>query len=69
MEKVGWDKTTQLLEEISLTAGKIYVRGKLIARGPRKRADYILYYKPNILPLRIEYLPRPSKDYIHAVLF
>ena len=28
--------------------GKIYVRGKLTARGARKRADYILYFKPNI---------------------
>jgi type I restriction enzyme R subunit len=39
---------TQILEEVSFTDGKIYVRGKLAARGVRKRADYILYYKPNI---------------------
>jgi len=25
-----------------------YVRGKLHSRGQAKRADYILYYKPNI---------------------
>ena len=24
------------------------MRGKLVTRGRRKRADYILYYKPNI---------------------
>lgn len=48
IEKAGWDKLTQLLEEVSFTDGKIYVRGKLTARGARKRADYILYYKPNI---------------------
>ena len=48
IEKAGWDKTTQLLEEVSFTDGRIYVRGKLTARGTRKRADYILYYKPNI---------------------
>jgi len=48
IEKSGWDKLTQLLEEVSFTDGKIYVRGKLTARGARKRADYILYYKPNI---------------------
>ena len=48
LEQSGWDKLTQVLEEVSFTDGKIYVRGKLTARGTRKRADYILYYKPNI---------------------
>lgn len=48
LEKAGWDKHTQFLEEVSFTAGKIYVRGKVTARGKGKRADYILYYKPNI---------------------
>ena len=48
IEKAGWNKLTQLLEEVSFTDGKIYVRGKLTARGEKKRADYILYYKPNI---------------------
>ncbi len=48
VEKSGWNKMTQLLEEVSFTDGKIYVRGKLTARGKQKRADYILYYKPNI---------------------
>ncbi len=52
VEKAGWNKLTQLLEEVSFTDGKIYVRGKLTARGEKKRADYILYYKPNI-PLAI----------------
>lgn len=48
IEKAGWDRMTQLLEEVSFTDGKIYVRGTLTARGERKRADYILYYKSNI---------------------
>jgi type I restriction enzyme R subunit len=48
VEKSGWNRLTQLLEEVSFTDGKIYVRGKLTARGNQKRADYILYYKPNI---------------------
>lgn len=48
LETAGWNKTTQILEEVSFTDGRIYVRGKLTARGIRKRADYILYYKPNI---------------------
>lgn len=48
LETSGWNKNTQLLEEVSFTDGKIYVRGKLTARGKQKRADYVLYYKPNI---------------------
>lgn len=48
LEKAGWNMYTQFLEEVSFTAGKIYVRGKVTARGKGKRADYILYYKPNI---------------------
>ena len=39
IEQAGWDKHTQLLEEVSFTDGKIYVRGKMTARGARKRAD------------------------------
>ena len=46
--KAGWDSHKQLLEEVSFTDGKIYVRGRLTSRGARKRADYILYYKANI---------------------
>ena len=62
VEKSGWNKLTQLLEEVSFTDGKIYVRGKLTARGTRKRADYILYYKPNIPVAIIE-----AKDNKHSV--
>jgi type I restriction enzyme R subunit len=62
LEKSGWDKHLQILEEVSFTDGKIYVRGKLTARGTRKRADYILYYKPNIPIAIIE-----AKDNNHSV--
>ena len=48
LERSGWDKQFQILEEVSFTDGKIFVRGRITARGKRKRADYILYYKPNI---------------------
>ena len=48
LEKAGRDKDLQFLEEVFFTDGKIYVRGKFTARGNRERADYILYYKPNI---------------------
>jgi len=46
--KAGWDTLTQIREEVSFTDGRIYVRGNLTSRGKQKRADYILYYKPNI---------------------
>tara|TARA_R110002051_G_scaffold324122_2_gene420144 strand:- start:4250 stop:6643 length:2394 start_codon:yes stop_codon:yes gene_type:complete len=62
IEKSGWDKLTQLLEEVSFTDGKIYVRGKMTARGARKRADYILYCKPNIPIAVVE-----AKDNKHSV--
>ena len=47
IEKAGWDKMTQLREQVSFTSGRILVRGKTIERGEGKRADYILYYEPN----------------------
>jgi type I restriction enzyme R subunit len=62
LERAGWDTMLQVLEECSFTDGKIYVRGKLTARGKRKRADYILYYKPNIPIAIIE-----AKDNNHSV--
>jgi len=45
--QAGWDIQLQILQEVSFTDGKILVKGKLTARGERKRADYILYYKAN----------------------
>lgn len=62
LEASGWDKQKQILEEVSFTDGKIYVKGKLTGRGTRKRADYILYYKPNIPIAIIE-----AKDNKHSV--
>jgi type I restriction enzyme R subunit len=62
LEKAGWDRNTQFLEEVGFTDGKIYVRGKLTARGESKRADYILYFKPNIPVAVIE-----AKDNNHTV--
>jgi type I restriction enzyme R subunit len=47
LKNAGWDIDKQILEEVFFTDGKIYVRGKLTARGERKRADYILYYQDN----------------------
>ena len=52
LRQAGWDEMTQLREEVSFTKGRIIVRGKLVTRGKAKRADYILYSKPNI-PLAV----------------
>ena len=58
-----WNPLTQMLEERQyFTAGRVNVRGKSASRGPRKRVDYILYYKPN-LPLAIV----EAKDASHTV--
>lgn len=48
LEKAGWNQITQIREEVSFTDGCIYVKGNLSSRGKRKRANYILYFKPNI---------------------
>lgn len=62
LEKAGWNPLTQIREEVSFTDGRIYVKGNLTSRGKRKRADYILYYKPNIPIAIIE-----AKDNKHTV--
>lgn len=62
IEKAGWDKHTQYLEEVSFTQGKVLVKGRLTTRGKLKRADYILYYKPNIPVAIIE-----AKDNNHTI--
>lgn len=48
LRRAGWDEMTQIREEVSFTKGRIIVRGKLVSRGKAKRADYVLYFKPNI---------------------
>ncbi len=48
LEKAGWDLHTQIREEVSFTDGRLQVIGNKTNRGKQKRADYILYHKPNI---------------------
>src|ERR1700730_9041535 len=48
LREAGWDEMSQIREEVSFTKGRIIVRGKLVTRGKAKRADYVLYVKPNI---------------------
>src|SRR5579863_1909367 len=62
VKRAGWDGMMQIREEVAFTKGRIIVRGKLVTRGKPKRADYILYYKPNIPIAVIE-----AKDNNHSV--
>ena len=62
LRAAGWDEISQLREEVTFTAGRIVVRGRLVARRKRKCADYVLYVKPNIPIAVIE-----AKDNTHSV--
>ena len=62
LEEAGWDVATQVREEFPLTRGRIIVRGKLHTRAKHKRADYVLFYKPNIPIAIVE-----AKDNRHTV--
>jgi type I restriction enzyme R subunit len=57
-----WNVMTQVLEERYFTKGRIIVRGKTVQRGEAKKADYILFYKPNIPIAVVE-----AKDNNHSV--
>ncbi len=62
LERAGWDVLTQIRQEFSLTKGRVLVRGKLHTRAQNKRADYVLFYKPNIPIAVIE-----AKDNNHSL--
>ncbi|CAN7385214.1 DEAD/DEAH box helicase family protein [Variovorax sp. LjRoot84] len=54
LQQAGWHQH-QFREEVNLTDGRVMVRGKLAARvknpdakGGPKRADYVLYARPNV---------------------
>ncbi|MCK6518660.1 restriction endonuclease, partial [Myxococcota bacterium] len=48
----GWDSHAQVRREYPFTAGRVVVRGRVATRGAKKRADYLLFYAPN-LPLAV----------------
>ncbi|RWB84130.1 MAG: DEAD/DEAH box helicase [Mesorhizobium sp.] len=62
VKSAGWDEMVQVREEVYFTKGRIIVRGKLVTRGKAKKADLVLYYKPNIPIALIE-----AKDNNHSV--
>ena len=47
-----WDRMTQIAEERYFTKGRVIVRGKTVKRGEAQKADYLLYYRPN-LPIAV----------------
>lgn len=57
-----WDVMTQIREEFYFTKGRVIVRGRTVKRGEAMKADYILYYMPN-LPLAVI----EAKDNTHPV--
>lgn len=62
LKNSGWDINSQIREEFTLTNGRIIIRKKLHTRKAPKRADYVLFYKPNIPIAVIE-----VKDNNHTV--
>jgi type I restriction enzyme, R subunit len=62
IEAKGWDRVSRFREEVNLTDGRVIVRGKMHSRGRSRRADYVLYHKPNIPVAIIE-----AKDNKHSV--
>ena len=62
LQGTGWDLHTQIREEVTFTKGRVIVKGRLHSRGETKRADYILYHKPNIPVAVVE-----AKDNNHSV--
>lgn len=62
IENSGWNRQTQIREEVAFTAGRIFVKGKKTKRGERKRADIVIYYKANIPVAVVE-----TKDGSHSV--
>jgi len=62
IQRAGWDIQRQVREEYAFTDGRVIVRGNLTSRGKRKRADYLLFHKPN-MPLAVV----EAKDNNHAM--
>ena len=61
IEAAGWT-SDRWRREYGFTDGKVIVRGQMVARGKQRRADYLLFYKPNIPIAVIE-----AKDNKHSV--
>jgi type I restriction enzyme, R subunit len=58
----SWDLMAQRREEAYFTTGRVILSGKTVTRGEANKADYLLYYKPNLPIAVIE-----AKDNNHTV--
>lgn len=63
--KAGWDEMSQIQREEYFTDGRIYVKGKLAARGKGKFTDYSLYHKTKGLNIRLAVIE--AKDNKHSI--
>lgn len=62
LKQAGWEIHSQIREEVTLTAGRVIVKGQIGMRTKGKRADYVRYHKPNI-PLAVV----EAKDNKHSI--
>jgi type I restriction enzyme, R subunit len=61
LQQAGWDIQKQIREEVTLTAGRVLVRGQMAKRSTKKkRADIVLYRKFGI-PLAVIEAKEPDK--------
>jgi type I restriction enzyme R subunit len=61
LKESGWDILSQIRQQLAIQAGEIVVRGGVSERKKAKRADIVLYYKPNMPLAVIE-----AKSYKHS---
>ncbi len=61
IHSAGWDKVL-VRREYQITDGQIVVRGNIATRKKPRRADYVLFYKPN-LPIAVV----EAKDHKHSL--
>jgi len=45
IQRAEWDLLTQVREEVTLTPGRVMVKGRLASRKKGRRADYILFHE------------------------
>ena len=73
LQAAGWETSPHgLAEQLTFTDGRIIVRGTTASRKPQKRADYLLFYRPDfplaVVEAKAEDLPasdglQQTKDY------
>jgi type I restriction enzyme, R subunit len=62
LQQAGWAFGTHVVQEYTLTAGRVVLKGTVKSRAEGRRADYVLLYKPNIVLAVVE-----AKDNNHLL--